>query len=62
MWTSIKLMLAGGMSVKKNDSARGVKWNGNFRVFNGKRNIAIERVVLKTNAIELKLISIEERV
>ena len=45
-------MLAGGMSVKENDSVRDVKWNGKFRVFNGKGDIVIEGVVLNRNAIE----------
>ena len=60
MWTSIKLMLAGGMSVKENDGARDVKWNGKFGVFNGKRDSTIEGVVLNRDAIEPKLILIEE--
>ena len=61
MRTSIKLiMLTGGISVKKNDGTGDVKWNGKFRVFNGKEGIVIEWVILNRNTIELKLVLIEE--
>ena len=62
MLTRIKFMLGRGMCVKKNDGASDIKWNGKFRMLNGKRDIMIKRVVLNRDAIVSKLILVEERV
>ena len=62
MWTHIKFMLGRGMGVKKNNGASDIKWDGKFRMLNGKKDIMIERVVLSRDAVVSKLILVEERV
>ena len=61
MWTSIKFVLDRGMGVMKNDGAGDIKWNGKFRMLNGKRDVMIERVVVNRDAIVLKLVLVEKR-
>ena len=55
-------MLGRCMSVKKDNGSGNVKWNGKFRVFDGKWKVSQEGVVLHGDAIVLELVLVEEGV
>ena len=58
---SIKFMLGRGMGVKKDNGSSDVKWDSKFRVFNGKRDLTSEGVIMYGDAIVSELVLVEER-